>query len=73
MTIVGILGCTGLILAGFGIRDSIVDIPTYQYENVFNFDNMVYLNDNVTDQKIDELFNDKHIKSTLNTNITTGT
>lgn len=73
MTIVGILGCTGLILAGFGIRDSIVDIPTYQYENVFNFDNMVYLNDNVTDQKIDELFNDKHIRSTLNTNITTGT
>lgn len=73
MTIVGILGCTGLILTGFGIRDSIVDIPTYQYENVFNFDNMVYLNEGVTDEQINTLFNNKHIKSSLNTNITTGT
>lgn len=73
MTIVGILGCTGLILTGFGIRDSIVDIPTYQYENVFNFDNMVYLNEGVTDEQINTLFNNNHIKSTLNTNITTGT
>ena len=73
MTIVGILGCTGLILTGFGIRDSIVDIPTYQYENVFNFDNMVYLNEGVTDEQINMLFNNNHIKSTLNTNITTGT
>lgn len=73
MTIVGILGCTGLILTGFGIRDSIIDIPTYQYENVFNFDNMVYLNEGVTDEQINTLFNNNHIKSTLNTNITTGT
>ena len=73
MTIVGILGCTGLILTGFGIRDSIVDIPTYQYENVFNFDNMVYLNEGVTNEKIDELFNNKRIKSYLDTNIITGT
>ena len=73
MTIVGILGCTGLILTGFGIRDSIVDIPTYQFQNVFNFDNMVYLNDGTTKDEINDLFSNKKIKETLNTNIITGT
>ncbi len=73
MTIVGILGCTGLILTGFGIRDSIVDIPTYQFQNVFNFDNMVYLNDGTTNDEINDLFSNKKIKETLNTNIITGT
>ena len=73
MTIVGILGCTSLILTGFGIRDSIVDIPSYQYGKVFNFDNMVYLNNELSNNEINELFSDEKIKSYLNTNITTGT
>lgn len=73
MTIVGILGCTGLILTGFGIRDSIVDIPSYQYGKVFNFDNMVYLNNELSNDEINELFSDEKIKNHLNTNIITGT
>ena len=73
MTIVGILGCTGLILTGFGIRDSIVDIPSYQYGKVFNFDNMVYLNNELSNDEINQLFSDEKIKNHLNTNIITGT
>ncbi len=73
MTIIGILGCTGLILAGFGIRDSIVNIPTYQYENVFDFDNMVYLSSDLSSDEIDDLFSYDKIKNTLNTNIISGT
>lgn len=43
MTIVGIAGCTGLILTGFGIKDSIIDIPTEQYGNIFKYESAVSL------------------------------
>lgn len=45
MMVIGILGCTSLLLAGFGIRDSIVDIPSKQYGQIYHFDDMVYLNE----------------------------
>lgn len=40
-TIIGITGCTALILAGFGLRDAIRDIVSYQYEQVFHYDRML--------------------------------
>ncbi|MBQ9012396.1 MAG: FtsX-like permease family protein [Bacilli bacterium] len=67
MTIFGILGCTALMLAGFGIRDSIVDIPNKQFNEIFYFDDMAYLTGNLNQSEIDNLFNDKHIKKRLDT------
>ena len=43
MTIVGIAGCTGLMLTGFGIKDSIMDIPTDQFEGIFKYDASISL------------------------------
>ncbi len=72
MTVVGILGCTSLMLSGFGLRDSIVDIPKTQYGKVFNFDDMIYLESSVTEEEINNIFNDKRIKSYTVTNMVTG-
>lgn len=69
MTIGGIFGCTGLMLAGFGIRDSIVEIPERQYGEIFTFDEMVYLNKEVSNNRIDEIFNEKEIVNKVNTNM----
>mgnify|MGYP003365200392 CR=1 FL=1 len=41
MTIVGIAGCTGLILTGFGIQDSVNDLVPTQYEDVQHFQALV--------------------------------
>ena len=38
MTILGISGCTGLIIAGFGLQDCITDMVPNQYEDVFSYD-----------------------------------
>ncbi|MBR5348204.1 MAG: ABC transporter permease [Lachnospiraceae bacterium] len=38
MTIFGIGGCMGLLLVGFGLRDSILDIAKYQYREIFRYD-----------------------------------
>ncbi len=45
VTIFGIAGCTALMLCGFGIKDSIVDIASMQYEHTYKFDAMIYVND----------------------------
>ena len=37
MTIIGIAGCTGLIIAGFGLRDCITGMVPGQYGYVFNY------------------------------------
>ena len=43
MTIVGIAGCTGLMLTGFGIRDSVVYIPDAQFKRIFKYEASVSL------------------------------
>lgn len=86
MTIVGIAGCTGLMLTGFGIRDSVVDIPDAQFKRIFKYEASVSLmntdslddleeylnsNENVEDYcKIDGLAG-KLKNSELSFNITT--
>lgn len=42
MMMVGIGGCTALLLTGFGLRDSIVNVVDYQYEEVTVYDLEVY-------------------------------
>ncbi|MBO6040461.1 MAG: FtsX-like permease family protein, partial [Oscillospiraceae bacterium] len=38
MMLLGIGGCTALLLTGFGIRDSVEEISAYQYEEIFLYD-----------------------------------
>ncbi len=41
MTIVGITGCSALILAGFGLKDSVTGIVSYQYGEIFNYQDLI--------------------------------
>lgn len=43
MTIIGIAGCTALLLTGFGIKDSISDIVTKQFGEIYTYDFSVSL------------------------------
>lgn len=45
MTIVGVAGCTALMVAGFGIRHAIGAIVTRQYGDIFCYDGMAILDD----------------------------
>ena len=42
MMMVGIGGCTALLVTGFGLRDSIVNVVSYQFEEVTTYDLQVY-------------------------------
>lgn len=43
MTIVGVAGCTALMLVGFGLRDSMNGVGEKQYGGIFRYDNMIIL------------------------------
>ena len=45
MTVVGIAGCTALLVVGWGIKDSIADVVDLQFGSIFNYDYVVNLED----------------------------
>lgn len=49
MMLVGIGGCTALLLTGFGIRDSIQDFINYQYEDISLYDCVVNFDESLDD------------------------
>ena len=49
MTVIGIGGCTGLIIAGFGLRDSLLMTMDTQYGDIFRYDAQITLNDGLLD------------------------
>lgn len=73
MTIIGIAGCTALVLAGFGLRDSIIHIVSNQYEEVNKYDISVTLNTGEDHKEImNYLQNKDKIKENVETNMQTG-
>ncbi len=60
LTIVGIAGCTGLMLAGFGLNDSIPAPGAKQYSNINRYQALVTLKDNLNSknkQKVAHVLN----------------
>ena len=53
MMLIGIGGCTALLLTGFGVWDSIVDIVGYQYAEITTYDVEVYFSEGQTTQQQD--------------------
>ena len=64
MMIVGIAGCTVLVLAGYGLDDSISNLANFQYDEIETYDLQITFADEVTEDKINE------IKELANGNIT---
>lgn len=60
MTVVGISGCTALMLAGFGLKDAISDIVAKQYNEIYNYSGYIAMDDKMTEEErsaiYDELF-----------------
>ncbi|GHU38998.1 hypothetical protein FACS1894193_09140 [Bacilli bacterium] len=72
VTILGIAGCTALILAGFGLKDAITDIVNYQYDHVFRYDKLVALKANTDDKTLlNALSQDEQIAHTANLSMAT--
>lgn len=49
MMVIGISGCTALLVTGFGIRDSVTDIANQQFEEIQTYQISVTLKDGIQD------------------------
>lgn len=68
-TILGIAGCTALILAGFGLKDSIKDVTDFQFNNIIKYDKMLMTNESINQIDIEkELLNDDKVENFTNVN-----
>lgn len=67
MAVIGIAGCTALLMVGFGLRDAIGSIVSNQYEELMTYDLAVKLDADATeDQRREALGSfDKEIDGTL--------
>ena len=55
MTLVGIAGCTALLLVAFGLRDSISDIIDSQWPTLFHYDYIVGMTSDVSSAEADQI------------------
>ena len=67
MMVLGISGCTALLVTGFGLQDSIQNIVEYQYDEIQVYDYSVNFKNTLTDedQKAFEEKNKDHIKDAI--------
>lgn len=62
MTVIGIAGCTTLILAGFGIKNSVSLVADEQYGDIFKYDMSGKLGDSVDREEFyDKYINDEGV------------
>ena len=76
MTIIGIAGCTGLILVGFGIKDAVTAILPNQFEKVYNYDMQISLKSGLQENELekfkDELQQKEGIETVVETYASSG-
>ena len=65
MTVIGICGCTALILTGFGLKDSISKIMDYQYIDIYDYDMLIGLKDTLTDEEKSSLISELENKEEI--------
>lgn len=54
MTIIGIAGCTALLLTGFGLKDSVMDIVENQYHKIYAYDGILGIQDEADSRRLVE-------------------
>lgn len=55
MAVVGVLGCTALLVCAFGIQDSLDDVITWQYSDINQFTAKLSLDEKISAGQIDSL------------------
>lgn len=71
MTLFGIGGCMGLLMVGFGLRDSITSIADHQYGELQLYDSSVFISEDMEDETREELetYLDSNVNVSLQMNV----
>jgi putative ABC transport system permease protein len=55
MAIIGVFGCTALVVCALAMHDGMEDLKTWQYETVNHYESKLTLNENATPEQIDSI------------------
>ena len=65
MTLTGIVTCTMILVSAFLIRDSITTVLDKQFNELFIYDSMIYLDGSKMSYELDDIFNKEHIDKVI--------
>jgi putative ABC transport system permease protein len=63
MTMIGIASCSMILTASFLIRDSITSVLDIQYNDIFTYDSLIYLDGSKLSYELDEIFTTPNIEN----------
>ena len=55
MTVIGVAGCTALLITGFGVKDSVNSMVNIQFDEIELYDGLVHVKDEVTASEVQTL------------------
>lgn len=58
MSIFGVFACALLVMSAFGMVDSINDVEDWQYDEIYNFNSKLILDENITDSELENVLDD---------------
>ncbi len=73
MTVIGISGCTALLVTGFGLNDSICNIANLQFDEICTYDAVLGLQNDDCREELDKMLNEYDIEGYIYANQETVT
>lgn len=58
MSVFGVFACALLVMSAFGMCDSINDVEDWQYDQIYNFNSKLILNENITDSQLNNVLDE---------------
>lgn len=58
ITLIGVIGCTVLLISAFGMHDGVTDLKEWKYNDINHYETQLLLPGNVSQSQIDSLIND---------------
>lgn len=69
MTIIGIMGCTALVLCGFAIKDSVTELMPAQYDHIYDYDLMAVASATDNDKLVSYVEDDSQVEEWVNVSV----
>ncbi len=63
MTVIGVAGCTALLLTAFGIRDSIGGVVVRQYEDIFQYNLMMVRYEDIRGEEWEQMLRENGVQT----------
>lgn len=69
MAVVGVLGCTALLLCAFGMNSAMADLKVWQYEQINRFASKITVDETATDAQIQSVLNQTNGQAVMESTI----